>query len=103
MLRLIALVFALVTLGLILNDGYRSLAAGGWSPLSLGEVWFAVSPTSLQLLQPAVERHLHPDVWDPYMLAALTGPAFVGFGVLALIFGSLAIAFRPRRRRTLMD
>ncbi|MEO1470321.1 MAG: hypothetical protein AAFV86_14815, partial [Pseudomonadota bacterium] len=63
----------------------------------------AVHPSSLQLLQPAVERHLDPVLWDPYILAALEAPAFVSALVLAVLFAGLALAFRPRRRRTLMD
>ncbi|MEM9781078.1 MAG: hypothetical protein AAF899_01250 [Pseudomonadota bacterium] len=103
MLRSITVVFAVMTLALIVEAAYRSLTEGPWAPRSLGEVWFAIHPDSLQLLQPAVERHLDPVLWDPYILTALTAPFFATTGIIALIFLALAAAFRPRRRRTLMD
>ncbi|MEO1331791.1 MAG: hypothetical protein AAFW46_19350, partial [Pseudomonadota bacterium] len=100
MLRLLAILFLVLAVALAGYDGVGALQSGVWQPTALGALWFAVHPSSLQLLQPAVERHLDPVLWDPYILAALEAPAFVSALVLAAIFAGLALAFRPRRRRT---
>jgi hypothetical protein len=42
---------------------------------ALGEWWFRLHPGSLQLAQPAIERHVSPALWDPVILTALEAPA----------------------------
>lgn len=60
----------------------------------LGEWWFRLDRDSLQIAQPALERHVHPWLWDPVMLALLTTPAlYVGAG-LALFFWLVSRALR---------
>lgn len=61
--------------------GLLGLAAIGWDMAvhggmrDLGAWWFALHPSSLQLAQPAIERHVWPFLWDPVMLSLLTAPA----------------------------
>ena len=52
---------------------------------ALGEWWFALAPDSLQLLQPAVERHVARWLWDPVLLTLLEQPLAVLLAVLALL------------------
>ncbi|MCP1337173.1 hypothetical protein [Futiania mangrovi] len=72
---------------LALFAGAVKLAAGakGWT---LGAIWFAAHPSSLGLAQSAVQRYVHPALWDPVIQTALVygtppGLAFLG-GVLFL-------------------
>ena len=53
---------------------------------SLGEVWFAIHPGSLNLSQAVTQRYLSPEIWDPYVIWVLGQPATVIFGALALVF-----------------
>lgn len=103
MLRTLANIFAVITLALLALEVFALVAGGGWSPLSFGELWYRVHPGSLQLLQPAVERHLHPGLWDPYMQTVLIGPAFAVPLGLSVLFYALAWTFRGRKRKTLLD
>ncbi|MEL6337753.1 MAG: hypothetical protein AAFS07_03245 [Pseudomonadota bacterium] len=103
MLRKIGIVFGLLAIVLLGHDVLRSVQAGAWTPFAFGELWYRVHPGSLQLLQPAVERHLHPALWDPWIQGVLVGPAFAVPLVIALVLLMLARAFRPRRRRGLLD
>ncbi|MGF1551764.1 MAG: hypothetical protein ACFBWO_04580 [Paracoccaceae bacterium] len=98
MLRLLAALCLLLALGLRANDAWRSWGAGGWAPLALGELWSRLHPPSLQQLQPAIERHVDPALWDP-VLAVLLAPAALDVAVLGLVFAALARVSRPRRRR----
>ena len=62
---------------------------------SLGKDWDLVSPTSLNLLQAGIERHVAPVLWDPVLLTVLKAPAFAVFGVIGVL---LYVAGLRRRR-----
>lgn len=63
---------------------------------ALGEWWFTLSPDSLQLLQPAIERHVARWLWDPVLLTLLEQPLAVILAVLALL-ARLPSLFRRRQ------
>ena len=52
----------------------------------LGEDWNNLHSTSLQLLQPAIERHVAIWLWDPLMLSVLTAPTWLVLGIIGSIF-----------------
>lgn len=52
---------------------------------AFGAWWFMVHRDSLQLLQPALERHVAIWLWDPLMLTLLQWP-------LALLLGGIGVA-----------
>jgi hypothetical protein len=63
-LRFVGLVFLSLGFAVLASD----IARSGETDLrlsALGEWWYWLSPGSLQLLQPAVERHISPALWDP--------------------------------------
>ena len=66
-------------------DGTKSIAGGAMVFTPVGQIWNNVHATSLQLLQPAVERHVAVWLWDPVILSVLTAPAWVVLGVLGCI------------------
>ena len=53
--------------GLVI-DGTRSIANGTLIFTPLGEVAFRVFGERYLLLQPAIERRIHPLLWDPVVL-----------------------------------
>jgi hypothetical protein len=67
---------------------------------ALGEWWFMLAPDSLQLLQPALERHVARWLWDPVMLTLLQAS-------VALLLGAVGAALlaastlRARNKRIL--
>jgi len=62
---------------------------------SLGKDWYAVSPSSLDMLQASIERHVARVFWDPVFLTLLKVPAFAVFGVLGI--GLYFFGLRRRR------
>ena len=91
--------------GLVI-DGTRSIASGVmFTPL--GEVAYRMFGERYLLLQPAIERHVHPALWDPVVLNLTLLPAsVVGFllGVLLLWLGQkrpepIGFCDRPLSRR----
>jgi hypothetical protein len=67
---------------LLYRDLSKALGGAELHITTLGDLWSAVHPTSLQRLQPAIERHVAEWPWAPAILSVLTTPAF---GVLAVI------------------
>jgi hypothetical protein len=91
MLRLVGLGFLSLGFVVLLSDILRS----GDGPLrltALGEWWFWLHRDSLQLLQPAIERHLSPRLWDPGVQTLLEWPLAVEmFALSGLCFVAVAI------------
>ena len=66
----------------VVYDGTKSIAANAFYATKLSETWNAVHSTSLQQLQPAIERHIGAWLWDPVVASVLTAPTWLVFGVL---------------------
>ncbi|MFB9353772.1 hypothetical protein [Sneathiella chinensis] len=92
--------WGLIILALLLGGAeiVASLEAGEWTPQLLGQLWFMIDSSSLNLLQAVVQRYLHPVLWDPVILSVLLLPAWAVF----LVPGSLLLAlslWRSRRNK----
>ena len=96
--------FVLRTLGLwilaggfvfFVYDGTKSIAGDRLFFTTVRDVWNAVNPSSLQLLQPAIERHVAQWLWDPLILSVLTAPAFLVFAVLGAVLMLLGRKKKP--------
>jgi hypothetical protein len=94
--RLFALFFLAVAIILAVVDATHSVAQGAYVMTALGQSWYSVSPSTINLAQALVQRYTLPFLWDPVMVWILTLPGFVVFAALALIF--YAIGHKPRRR-----
>jgi hypothetical protein len=80
--RLIGLALLLAAAGVAAVD----LAAGA-GPLGTdaGALWYRIHPYSLGLAQVVVQRHLLPDLWDPWIVTVLLWPAALVLAVPGLI------------------
>jgi hypothetical protein len=54
--------------------------------LLFGQLWKMVHFSSLQLIQPALERYIAIWLWDPVLLSIILTPAWIVIGVVALPF-----------------
>ncbi len=77
-------------------EAFRGLEQAAWTPIAFGELWYDIDPGSLNLLQAGIQRNVHPDVWDPWIVGILTAPTWLVLLVPALI---LLLFARPRRAR----
>src|SRR5829696_5979546 len=98
MLRFIARALGLLLIAAgfvgIVIDGTRSIANGTVMFTPLGEAAFRVFGERYLLLQPAIERHVHPLLWDPVVLNLTLAPAsLLALGVGAVL---LWLGQRPR-------
>ena len=75
-------------------DGTKSIAGNAFYTTKLSETWNAVHSTSLQQLQPLIERHVGVWLWDPVVAAVLTAPTWLVFGVV----GALLIVLGRKKK-----
>ena len=102
MFRVLAILFFLLALAALAIDLYSSLSADGVIHLAaLGEWWAWIHRDSLLVLQPAIERHLSPVLWDPGIQTVLEWPATADLAGLGAIFWLLHFLIRRRRQRRL--
>jgi hypothetical protein len=66
-------------------DGTKSIAGQAMIMKPFGETWNDIHSTSLQLLQPAIERHIALWLWDPVVLSVLTSPTWLVLGVVGIV------------------
>ncbi|TCT10536.1 hypothetical protein EDC22_10534 [Tepidamorphus gemmatus] len=66
-------------------DGAKSIAAGSIVTTPLGQLWYDLDPASLNIVQAAIERHVHPGLWDPVILSILLAPTFSVIGILGVL------------------
>ena len=96
-LRILGWIFLILALIIFANDFLSYVTEGSWKPTILGRLWSEWSPQTLQLIQPAIERHLWEPLWSDFLFPILLQPASLVFGILGLIFWFIGRSSRPHR------
>ena len=94
--RVIGWIFLIVAIAILVRDALASIDAGTLSLIAAGELWFSLHPTSLQVAEPAIARHvpvIGPWLWHPVISTLLTWPALFVTGVPGVL---LVWLFRRR-------
>lgn len=89
-IRMIGVWFLLASVITLVIDATKSLAVNRLVITSLGQQWYELHKPSLEAAQKAVEQHVHPLAWDPFLTALLLWPSwalFALFGVILLWLG----------------
>jgi hypothetical protein len=76
----LVLILALIAEG---HDLWGWYDTGHYEISVIGKLWFEVSPNTLLLAQPAIQRHVAAWIWDPVIATMLQWPAALTFAVLA--------------------
>jgi hypothetical protein len=64
-----------------------------WAPIALGQLWYQLNRSSLNLIQAVTQRYIHPFLWDPIIVSILLSWAFA----VLMVFGVLLVVlFRKR-------
>ena len=93
LLRLIGYLSVAAGFVALVIDGARSIANAGLRFMPVSEALIALVQERYQLIQPAIERNIHPWLWDPLLLTVLRAPA----AVVALLLG-FALLWLGRRQ-----
>jgi hypothetical protein len=105
--REVFVVFLRVIGGILLLAGIAALGVDLWQYVqgagqgqglhlaAAGELWYRLSPGTLNLTQAVTQRYVLPELWDPVLLTALLWPACLVLGVPGLVL----LALGSLRRR----
>jgi hypothetical protein len=96
--RLIGWIFFLAGLSVLVRDVLVWIDTKRWAPIALGQLWYDLNRSSLNLVQAVVQRYIHPFLWDPIIVTILLCWAFAVLMVLGILI--LALFGRRRRERT---
>src|SRR6201987_3596069 len=91
--RVIGWIVLLAGAAVLVRDGLVWIDTRHWSPIALGQLWYELSRSSLNLVQAVVQRYIHPFLWDPIIVSILLSWAFAVLMVLGLL---LLVLFRRR-------
>jgi len=80
----------------LLTDGARSIANSALRFTPLGETALTLLGERFRLLQPAVERNLHPVLWDPVLVQMLQVPTAAAGLLLGFLLLWLGTAPKPQ-------
>jgi len=94
--RIIGWIFLLIAVAILGWDIVTMVMESRFGFIKGGDLWALIDRDSLLLTQPAVERYLHPYLWQYFLQPILEAPAFVPPLVLALLFLWI---FRRRKKR----
>ena len=91
--RLIGWVAFLAGAAVLVRDGLVWIDTKHWAPLALGQLWYELNRSSLNLVQAVTQRYIHPYLWDPIIVSILLSWAFAVLMVLGVLILAL---FRKR-------
>lgn len=93
LLRLIGYLSVAAGFVALVIDGARSIANSGLRFTVLSETLTSVMHERYASIQPAIERNIHPLLWDPVLLSLMRAPT--AFLALLLGFALLWLGRRP--------
>ena len=93
--RLIGWIVFLAGLAVLARDVFVWIDTKHWAPIAVGQLWFDLDRSSLNLAQAVVQRYIHPFLWDPIIVTVLLWWAFA----VLVVLGVLILALFGRRTR----
>jgi hypothetical protein len=94
--RMIGWIASLAGAAVLVRDLLVWINTKHWAPIALGQLWYDLNRSSLNLIQAVTQRYIHPFLWDPIIVSILLSWAFVVLMVLGVV---LLVAFRKRNVR----
>jgi hypothetical protein len=94
--RVIGWIALLTGAAVLVRDGLVWIDTKHWAPIALGQLWYQLNRSSLNLVQAVVQRYIHPFLWDPIIVSLLLSWAFAVLMILGVV---LLAVFRRRNAR----
>jgi hypothetical protein len=95
--RLIGWLISLAGVAVLVRDGLVWIDTKRWQPMALGQLWYDLNRSSLNLVQAVVQRYISPFLWDPIIVTILLCWAFAVLIVLGLLILALCRSRTPAR------
>ena len=91
--RVIGWIILLFGSAVLVRDVLVWIDTKHWAPIALGQLWYQLNRSSLNLIQAVIQRYIHPFLWDPIIVSVLLSWAFA---VLMILGALLLVLFRRR-------
>ena len=98
--RVAGWILLLAGLSVLVRDLIAWYDTGRWAPLALGQLWYELDRSSLNLVQAVVQRYLSPFLWNRIIVNLLlcwASTALIALGAVILLLT------RPRPHRLAAD
>jgi hypothetical protein len=89
--RLIGWMVFLAGAAVLVNDVTVWIDTKIWAPIALGQLWYELDRSSLNVTQAVIQRYIHPFLWDPIIVSILlcwAFPVLMTLGLLILVIFS---------------
>ena len=90
LVRVVALVALAGAFAALVVDGTRSIAAGALLLTSFGSTFVTLFPKQFAMIEPAVEKHINPLLWNPVLVDVFLLPTWAVLAIFALLLMWLA-------------
>jgi hypothetical protein len=94
--RIIGWIALLAGLSMLARDVIAWFDTRVWAPLALGQLWYEIDRSSLNLVQAVTERYISPFLWDRILVRILLCWAFA---ILIGLGSAILLLIRTRRSR----
>ena len=94
--RLIGWIVFLAGAAVLVRDFLVWVDTKTWAPIALGQLWYQLNRSSLNLVQAVIQRYIHPFLWDPIIVTVLLWWAFA----VLMVLGLLILALSGKRAQT---
>jgi hypothetical protein len=94
--RVIGWLVLLAGLSVLTRDVMVWIDRRTWAPLALGQLWYELNRSSLNLVQAVIQRYFSPFLWSPIIVRILLCWAFA---VLIALGAAMLLIFRSRPPR----
>ncbi|HUU66790.1 MAG TPA: hypothetical protein VMW57_05835 [Methyloceanibacter sp.] len=95
-LRILGVWLLLLAMVAAVVDATKSLAGGGaWVVTPMGEQWRQLAPDTLNVSRAWIETTVGKWLWDPVIVAILSAPTWVVFGILGVLLYWLGQKRKP--------
>ena len=86
--RAIGWILILAGLAVLVRDTVAWLDSKVWIPIAVGQLWYDIDRSSLNLVQAVIQRYVSPLLWNRIIVLILLCWAFavlIGLGALILV------------------
>jgi hypothetical protein len=86
--RIIGWMLLLTGAAVLVRDVVAYFQNNLWTPLALGQLWYTLDRSSLNLVQAVIQRYVSPFLWDRVIVALLlcwASAVLLGLGAFVLV------------------
>jgi hypothetical protein len=100
--RVVGWLVVLAGLAVLARDVMVRIDTGSWAPIALGQLWYELDRSSLNLVQAVIQRYVSPFLWNPVIVDILLCWTFAVLLAVGAVILLLTRRRAPRHTRLRM-